>query len=684
MNPKTDVVLATMPYAHVMRPSIALGILKSALLKNGISCSVEYANVRFVEQIGIDVNSLMMHLRTDSLIGEWTFAGAAFREERDTLGQLLGNARSHQPPNIPSSAVDERRFEETFRRLRNFAPEFVDETAKRILARSPRVVGCSSTFEQHCAAIALLRRVKELSPSTAVILGGANCEAEMGWATLKNCAWLDYVFSGEADTEFVTICQDLLDGRDPVRSMIPGLLARAHIRMGKERAFVGGHIPRAQLSNLDLSPSPNFDDYFRTIEASPIRPHLKHSLAVETSRGCWWGQKSHCTFCGLNGEGMSYRAKAPLRILEEWSAMSARYDTRKMFVVDNIIDMNHVRDLLPQLAEQGSPYDLFYETKSNLRRDHIKLFKQAGISKIQPGIEGLHDSQLKLMAKGNSAAKNVQLLKYTREMGIYTTWMMLVGFPGEEKQWYAEVAEWLPLLAHMQPPTGVVKVRFDRFSVYFNEQERYGLRLEPYPAYGQVFPYPPEDLRDAAYFFYDEANPNSADVPEEIMELGDAVKSWKSAFVRSIPPVLCATPGEGSLQFFDTRPCAVERRVTLTGVDMVVYNFCDLGCTLDRLATSVERADDGSYSRDEVIRSLDRLIEQKLVLNLNGTYVGLACLEDVKQLSDYSDYPNGHIDRFDSNRWANATQAFRHLETSPPVFKVGCHYDRGNNLDNRA
>ena len=85
MNPETGVVLATMPYAHVMRPSIALRILKTALLKNGVCCSVEYVNVRFVKQIGIDLNSLMMHLRTDSLIGEWTFVGAAFREEREPL-----------------------------------------------------------------------------------------------------------------------------------------------------------------------------------------------------------------------------------------------------------------------------------------------------------------------------------------------------------------------------------------------------------------------------------------------------------------------------------------------------------------------------------------------------------------------------------------------------------------------
>ncbi len=39
-------------------------------------------------------------------------------------------------------------------------------------------------------------------------------------------------------------------------------------------------------------------------------------VPYETSRGCWWGQKKHCTFCGLNPLGMNYRAKSPERAVE--------------------------------------------------------------------------------------------------------------------------------------------------------------------------------------------------------------------------------------------------------------------------------------------------------------------------------------------------------------------------------
>ena len=180
-----DVCLVSMPYAAVYRPSLALGVLKASLEGTGIRCAVEYANLDFGERIGLNVLGLMSFLRTDSLIGEWTFADAAFPGHPSTAADVLGQAPLYQPPNLPRTAVDDRAFAGVFERLRDAAPGFVDEVARRILERGPRIVGCTSTFEQHCASLALLRRIKDLDPSVVTMLGGANCEAEMGWAAIR-------------------------------------------------------------------------------------------------------------------------------------------------------------------------------------------------------------------------------------------------------------------------------------------------------------------------------------------------------------------------------------------------------------------------------------------------------------------------------------------------------------------
>src|SRR5262249_27892225 len=196
----------------------------------------------------------------------------------------------------------------------------------------------------------------------------------------------------------------------------------------------------------------DFSDYFQALERSPLREAILPALVIETSRGCWWGQKSQCTFCGLNGEGMAYRAKTPGRVLAELDQLARRHGVTRFDVADNILDMRHFKTVLPELARREAPYQFFQETKANLRRDQVGLMARAGITEMQPGLESLHDGVLGLMAKGNSAVINLQTLKYAREFGIFVMWMLLVGAPGEDDRWHDEVAAWLPLVHHLQPP----------------------------------------------------------------------------------------------------------------------------------------------------------------------------------------------------------------------------------------
>lgn len=652
-----DVCLVSMPYAHLARPSIALGILKSCLTRAGIGCHVEHANLKFAEFVGLEVYGLMLQFRTDCLLGEWTFAGAAFRDGRDNLDEVLGSSRRYQPGNAPSG-MDETQFRTMFAQLRALAPDFIDAIARRVLERNPRIVGSTSTFEQHCAALALLRRVKELAPEVVTILGGANCEGSMGWTTLKNCPWVDCAVSGEADELIAPLCESLLNG-DP--EVPHGAMTRAHVAMGRAKAFPGGNIPRAVVGNMAASPAPDFDEYFAALKDSPLKDFITPALAVESSRGCWWGQKSHCTFCGLNGVGMNYRAKDADRVYDEWKELATRYPTRKLSVVDNIVDMRHVRTLLPRLAKEGAPFQLFYETKANLRRDQVRLFAEAGVTKIQPGIEALHDDLLRLMGKGNSTTINIQLLKFAREYGVSTTWLVLVGFPGEDDRWHAEVAAWLPLIAHLQAPAGVVHIRFDRFSVYFEEPEKFGLDLRPYPAYSAVYPFGDDDLQDLAYFFRDANRPKNGTVLPGVAALQAAVVEWRKCYAQRLRPVLSATDDGESLRFFDTRPCAPRRRVELQGFSRELYLACDSAPTLKDLVARFHNDSKG------IEQGLQDLIRAKLLLESRGKYLGLACFGDLPRPVSAEEHPNGYVEKFDTRRFGSLGRAWSQLKEGIPA-----------------
>ena len=177
------------------------------------------------------------------------------------------------------------------RAVRQAAAGFIDRAAERVLATGARIVGCTSTFEQQAASLALLRRVRELDPTVITLLGGANCEGVMGRTAHRSFPWVDYVVAGEADALIADLCRRILaEGREiPAGELPPGVYGPAHRDGGRTPL---GEAPRPVFRDLDSLPVPDFDDYFRGLDGSPFAAAVRPGLPLETSRGCWWGERS--------------------------------------------------------------------------------------------------------------------------------------------------------------------------------------------------------------------------------------------------------------------------------------------------------------------------------------------------------------------------------------------------------
>jgi len=636
-----DVCLVHMPFAAVERPSLGLGLLQAILAREGLSATTLYANVRFADRIGFERYTVVDNTYPDSMVAEWTFAGAAFPGfEPDHARYFRGTGLVLESRVTPPG--------ESLGRIlwgvRAAAPAFVDETARAVLATGARIVGCTSTFQQHCASLALLRRVRELDPAVTTLLGGANCEAEMGAATHRAFPWVDFVVSGEADELIGPLCRAILaEGRDIDAARVPyGALGPAHRRAG-----IRGEPPRASVHALDGLPTPDFGDYFRALETSGLAGHVVPGLPVETSRGCWWGQKHHCTFCGLNGGNMQFRAKRPERAIAELDELAARHGVRQFLVVDNILDMRSFDSVLPRLAARAEPYRLFFETKANLRRTQVELLAACGARWIQPGLESLHDEVLRLMAKGTTGLINLQLLKWGQELGIRVYWNMLCDFPGEDDAWYAEMAPWLPLLFHLQPPAFTIPVRYDRFSPYHSRPDAYGIRLAPFWTYRYVYPLDGPDLADLAYFFED--GPGSVrrpgrDAPPRpgLEAVQAAVTDWRRHYYGAEPPVLNVAQDDGeALVLVDTRPAAVDGSHVLDGLARRVYRECDAARTPAAIAEALAREPGPPVEPGAVAAALDDLAARRLVLARGGKILALAT-RGVGTIPSYARYPGGY------------------------------------------
>jgi ribosomal peptide maturation radical SAM protein 1 len=481
------------------------------------------------------------------------------------------------------------------------------DCADAVIRERPRIVGFTSVFQQHTGSLALAKRLKEAAPDVWIVFGGANVEGVMGAETLKCYPFVDAVVSGEADLVFPSLVKSVLEGA-PFDGL-PGV--HLQITQGRGQA---SHAP--MVTDMDSLPYPDYSDYFSQFWRSRFGNGWTPNLYFETSRGCWWGEKQHCTFCGLNGDGMKYRSKSGKRALSELREICARYPDSDIQITDNILDMSYFDDFILDLASDPLDVVLFYETKANLSRRQIRQLREAGIRMIQPGIESLSDSILKLMRKGVTAIQNIRLLKWCRELGVVPHWNFLWGFPGEDPSEYSRMKSLIPALAHLPPPSGGQMIRLDRFSPNFFDAHRLGLKnLTPVESYRYVHrSVRPEALQNLAYYFsFEYAQPQ--DVDSYVQPLARELNRWRKAY-ESSEFVMREMGGE--LEFWDSRFRRRHFQRTLDGIDRDVYLLTENGASITQIAREIGRP------LSSVENVVERLVTSRFVVRDGRRCLGLA------------------------------------------------------------
>ncbi|MDT0604516.1 RiPP maturation radical SAM C-methyltransferase [Thalassotalea castellviae] len=638
---KKNIYLVNMPYSSLTHPSLALGLIEKYILAYGHQSEVIYANLAFAKIIGLAQYDVIDSSYFEQLIGEWTFSRAAFPEKIPLDHEFFALFSDITPTLI-----------EQLKQVREEAELYIKNLSQEIIQHQPKIVACTSTFQQNCASLALLREIKKQSPSTITILGGANCESIMGQTISENFNWVDYVFSGECDAvigEFV----DKIMNDEPigVHNLPHGFIAQGHSDLLITQSAKKNTPPRGFIEDMSQVGVPIYDSYFQSLSDLNLSDNISAGLLIETSRGCWWGAKKHCTFCGLNGVSMEHRAKKPEDVLAEFEQLSSTYHNNKFEVVDNILPMEYMKTVLPELSK-NQDYNIFYETKSNLKKEHIEQLANSGIKWIQPGFESLHDGFLKLIDKGVTGIQNISALKYCRNSGIVVIWNLLFAAPFEESDWYDEMAEILPLISHLQPPNKeLCQIRFPRFSPYFKTPQKYGLILEPLKSYQYIYPLEGKELFDIAYFF-DHISTKTTKVfhlsekPNHVIpahqRLQEQLNDWVNQWQQSSMPLLYMSDQGDKLVIIDTRKVATNFTHQLTGMSADIYRLCQEPITKNRLLKKLE-AKRKIESLEQIESNLTSLINDKLLLSLSNCYLSLALMGNTPALPDYKNRPAGHL-----------------------------------------
>jgi ribosomal peptide maturation radical SAM protein 1 len=557
------VVLVSMPFMDIDRPSIQLGLLKEIVRGSGFPVRTLHANLDLAARIGADRYRVLAAHR-GRMLGEWLFSVEAFGAAAPDPDAGLLDEFASELPHLDDSPGEVR---QRLLHIRDHdIPAYLDGLVDGYPWAGTRVVGFTSTFQQNTASFALARRLKSRWPALVTVFGGANFDGDMGLELVRSVDCIDIAVIGEGDTALPQLLATLAAGADP--ATVAGVARRVD---GQVQATP----PAPPVDRLDDLPTPDYREYFARAEALDLIPRTAHRqlwIPFESARGCWWGAKHHCTFCGLNGTTMRFRAKTAGRVLDELAHLARQCRSFRFEAVDNILDLDHLTTLLPALVASRADYEIFYEVKANLSRAQLRLLAQSGVSRLQPGLESLSSHVLRLMRKGVRAAQNVNLLRWARYYGIHVEWNLLWGFPGETAQDYADQAATVPHLAHLQPPSGAGRIWIERFSPLYTEPDAFPPRHRiPERSYRYVYP-DTVDLDRVAYFF--EYNLDGA-LPDTAYDgLRHATDAWSRSWNAEHRPVLKYWSAPGFLQIYDGRHKGHEGTYTFHGALSDIYLMC--------------------------------------------------------------------------------------------------------------
>ena len=518
-NSSFRVALVCPPFAPFGLASLGLSILAGGMRDLGIECKVFYWNVDLVRRIPHPNRKLIYQNFSSPQFfpaNEWVFRKVLYPGEDDV-------SRREVESLLRNSAPDSRQLDHHLQILNHLQQSSELMVSELVAQLQPYdLVGINTSFFQNVPALALAKALKSKWPEKIVVLGGANCHGEMGVTLANRFEFLDYVFLGEADFDFPELVRCLADGYSS--SHVSEVAARTD-------GTVRVHQRRPPIEELDRTPFPVFDDYIsQMIESGlAVRPNIL--LPLETSRGCWWGEKHHCTFCGLNAEGMKHRSKSAERFREEVEQVADTYKVGYFFMADNILQSNLNNGLLAWNVTRNPRLNFFFEIRPSASRKQVSELIHHGITMVQPGIEHFSSRTLLLMEKNLRGIGNIAFLKYAREYGLRPIYNLLCAFPGEDPEEYRRLAQQLPKVTHLRPPTGVSPIQFHRFSPYHDTPDRFSLTLRPFRGYKLLYPLEERELSRMAYLFESHDAPTVPGPPPYLADTAGVVKQWRENYI---------------------------------------------------------------------------------------------------------------------------------------------------------
>jgi len=376
---RPDIVLALPPPWGVEFPPLGLAMLTAALRAQGFRVRPRDLNVEWHEDC------------SDALRNYWRLEHLKFWSPEGRLSQIV----AFFEPRIAG---------------------FIEE----IRALEPRAVGFSTNESNLPLALELARRIKRELPAMKIIFGGPGVH----WAADRERIGpeVDLCVIGEGEQTLPAVLNALREGKAPADE--PGVSVR-------QNALWTGPTRREPIAALDTLPPPDFADL-------PLHLYRTGQFPLLMGRGC----VNRCAFCNDHRMIPGYRAVSPHRLLEQIRQLKKRFGAFTFSFNDLLInaDLPRLRRFCELVVEAHERLAWTGQclVRADMTLEDFKLLKRAGCVSLVFGIESFNDDVLRKMGKRFDAAAATLILQRAKDAGLEVLINLIVGFPGETDESFAE------------------------------------------------------------------------------------------------------------------------------------------------------------------------------------------------------------------------------------------------------
>ncbi len=448
------VALVDLPWSSARAPGLGLGLLKAGLKETGIDAKVIHLNVGFSHLVGghlyeeiVQCNSFLMERNTSSY---------AFEENiQETISNEIGPLHWLFLCNI-----------------RKMINVYLDECLKKYDFQDYDVIGLHCQVGTTFTSWGFARRLKKMYPSLVFMAGGPDMNNKTpAHEWVSKLSFLDAVFSGPADQSFPA----MITAMDEGESIHDAALKASQFGSITWKGEQGVRQVRNNFKvDMEQIPVPDYSDWSEFSE-------YRNAFYLQTSKGCWYGEKNCCTFC-TEPELSRFTAMSDETAKMQLDALVENNPTAKhLLITDPLLPKGRLEKVIvPWAKAHANQISVFVELQPSTTRKQWKMLAESYTTYCQIGIESFAPAAVAALKKGHRMYHSINSLKWSQFYDVTTLrYNYLYHIPGETQSWFDESKFMIDNLRHFQPPWAASPILFTRDAPYFELVEEFGIKFSP-------------------------------------------------------------------------------------------------------------------------------------------------------------------------------------------------------------